>query len=62
MHRRLVRSPATPQLNLPLPHAPACLVPADKEAELVLALVELLVRAAHRGLANGGGDESEADR
>jgi len=62
MNLRLLRSPATTQLNLPLPHAPACLVPPEKEAELVLALVELLVRAAHGDLDDGGGHESEADR
>lgn len=34
------------QLNLPLLQMPPCLIPADKQAELVLALVELLIGAA----------------
>jgi hypothetical protein len=37
-------------------------VPADKQAELVLALVELLIGAARVGLEEGGDDESEAHR
>ena len=36
----------TLQLNLPLLNLPACVVPTDKQADLVLALVELLIGAA----------------
>jgi hypothetical protein len=53
---------ATIQLNLPLLQGPTCVVPDDKQAELVLALVELLIGAAHVGLEDGGDDESEAHR
>ena len=52
------------QLNLPLPTAPAAVIP-DQQQDLTLALVELLLHAAHEGIepqANGGGDESEAYR
>jgi hypothetical protein len=48
------------QLNLPLLQGPACVVSDDKQAELVLALVELLIGAAHVGVEDGGDDESEA--
>lgn len=47
----------TVQLNLPLLNVPACVVPDDKQAELVLALVDLLTSAAHVACANGGGDD-----
>jgi hypothetical protein len=50
------------QLNLPLLQRPTGLVPDDKQAELILALVELLIGAAQSGRRNGGDDESEADR
>lgn len=50
------------QLNLALLQGPACVVPDDKHAELVLALVELLIGAVHVGLEDGGDDESEAHR
>jgi hypothetical protein len=51
---------ATIQLNLPLLQGPACGVSDDKQAELVLALVELLIGAVHVGFEDGGDDESEA--
>jgi hypothetical protein len=50
------------QLNLPLPQESTSVVPADRQAELVLALVELLIGAAHVGVEDGGDDESEAHR
>ena len=53
---------ATIQLNLPLRQGPTCVVPDDKQAELVLALMELLIGAAHVGVEDGGDDESEAHR
>ena len=53
---------ATLQLNLPLLQGPTCVVPDDTQAELVLALVELLIGAAHVGVEDGGEDESEAHR
>ena len=53
---------AMSQLNLPLLQRPTGLVPDDKQAELILALVELLIGAAQIGRRNGGDDESEADR
>lgn len=56
------RLPATIQLNLPLLQGPARVVADDKHTELVLALVELLIGAAHVGRNGGGDDESEADR
>jgi hypothetical protein len=56
------RVQATIQLNLPLPQGPTCVVPADKQPELVLALVELLIGAAHVGIEDGGDDDSEAHR
>jgi hypothetical protein len=52
----------SPQLNLSLLNATACLIPDDKHKELMLALVELLSSAAAEGVppqANGGDDESE---
>ena len=51
---------ATIQLNLPLLQGPTRVVPPDQQAELVLALVELLIGAAHVGLEDGGDDESKA--
>lgn len=50
---------ARAQLNLPLLSVPTDRVPDDQHAELVLALVELLI-AAHGGLKDGGDHESEA--
>jgi len=52
------------QFKLPLPDAPAAALPSDKERELALALVELLLNAArgnHSHPKRGGGDEPEAD-
>jgi hypothetical protein len=57
-----LRVDATIQLNLPLLQGPTYVVPADQQAELVVALVELLIEAAHVGLEDGGDDESEAHR
>jgi hypothetical protein len=45
------------QLNLPLLNVPASVLPDDKQAELVLALVELLVRAATELCPSEGGDD-----
>lgn len=56
------RGDATSQLNLPLLQGPTWVLPADRQAELVSALVALLIDAAHVGVAEGGDDESEADR
>lgn len=57
------RSPqSTVQLNLPLLNVPASVVPEDKQAELVVALVELLTDAAHACVSAGGDDESETHR
>ena len=53
------------QFNLPLPNAPAAALPGNKQRELDLALVELLVNAARedgRGSAQGGGSEPQADK
>jgi hypothetical protein len=53
------------QFNLPLLDLPALAVPKEKERELALALVELLIDAAHPHAefqVNGGGDEPEANR
>jgi hypothetical protein len=57
-----LRVDATIQLNLPLLQGPTYVVPADQQAALVVALVELLIEAAHVGLEDGGDDESEAHR
>lgn len=54
--------PATSQLNLPLLQGPTYVIPDETQAELVLALVELLLGAAHIGLTDGGDDESETHR
>ena len=56
------RVDATMQLNLPLLQGPMYVVPADQQAELVAALVALLIDAAQVGVKDGGDDESEADR
>lgn len=52
------------QLNLPLLQVPPCVMPADKQAELVLALVELLIAAVLEpsAIPNGGDHEHEAHR
>jgi hypothetical protein len=54
----------SPQLNLSLLTATACVISDDKQKELMLALVELLSSAAAEVIqpqANGGDDESETD-
>jgi hypothetical protein len=51
-------------LNLSLLTATACVVPEEKQKQLMLALVELLSGAAAQGVqpqVNGGDDESETD-
>jgi hypothetical protein len=53
------------QFNLPLLTEPAAVLPSDKQRELALALVELLVGAARESggdPAPGGGDESKTDQ
>jgi len=61
--RRPRRPGPSAQLNLPLLNAPASVLPDDKQAELVLALVELLVNAAtEQRPSEGGDDERQADR
>ena len=55
-------SQLTSQLNLPLLQGRTCVLPDDKETELVQALVELLISAASSGAARGGDDESETHR
>jgi hypothetical protein len=55
----------SPQLNLPLLNIPTTLIPPDKHGELVLALVELLIGAAHTitpSKRDGGVDERETHR
>ncbi len=55
-----VKSP-TLQLNLQLVSTPAMVIP-DRQKDLKLALVELLMTAADQSAGpqgNGGGDESE---
>ena len=55
----------TQQLNLPLNGAPAAAVPGDKQKDLAVALMELLINAARESIEkreNGGEHESEADR
>jgi hypothetical protein len=55
----------TLQLNLPLLNLPACVVPTDKQADLVLALVELLIGAARIAIGemnDGGDDDRETHR
>ena len=52
------------QFNLPLPDAPAAALPGNKQRELDLALVEMLVSAARESAgrpAQGGGNEPEVD-
>lgn len=53
------------QLNLPLLQIPASVIPTDKQAELVVALVELLLGAVVEptdAYIDGGDDEREAHR
>lgn len=53
------------QFNLPLLDLPALAVPPDKQRELTLTLVELLIDAARPQTefpVNGGGDEPEDHR
>jgi hypothetical protein len=59
-----VKSPSL-QFNLPLLDLPALAIPPDKQRELALTLVELLIEAARphtQFQVNGGGDEPEANR
>ena len=62
-----MKRPTTPtnmQFNLPLLDVPAAALPANKQRELELALMELLLNAAHEcaGLpAQGDGNEPEAN-
>jgi hypothetical protein len=52
--------PLNPQISLPLLKAPATAVSDDKQEELALTLMELLINAAREHVvprANGGGDE-----
>jgi len=52
------------QLNLPLLDVPVAVLPSNKQRELVLALVELLISAANEKTghpASGGSDESQVD-
>jgi hypothetical protein len=68
--RRRIAMKRTPQLsrqlNLPLLKIPTTVIPPDKHSELVLALVELLIEAAHAITPyvrnNGGADEPETHR
>lgn len=56
--------PTTMQFILLLPNVPTAALPSDKQRELALALVELLLSAAHENASRpgqGGGDEPEAD-
>jgi len=53
------------QLNLPLLTVPACVIPQETQAELILAIVELLIGAAREPVedpSEGGADECEAHR
>jgi hypothetical protein len=64
MKLRWPPSHATLQLNLPLLNIPTSVIPEERRAELVLALVELLVEA-HPPLErsrDGGADEYETHR
>jgi hypothetical protein len=62
MKRAVPRNPATIQLHLPLLQAPVRNGAADPPSELILALIDLLLDAAHSGREDGGDDESEAHR
>jgi len=55
----------TLQFNLPLLGLPGLEIPHDKQRELALALVDLLIDAARphsEGQVQGGGDEPEDHR
>lgn len=52
----------TIQLSLPLLQGATSGIPKDKQAELILALVELLIGAVHNGIKDGGDDASESHR
>ena len=57
--------PPSLQFRLPLLDLPALAVPQEKQRELALALVELLIDAARphaEPQVKGGGDEPEANR
>ena len=62
-----MKRPATPtnmQFNLPLLDVPAAALPTNKQRELELALVELLLNAARECAdlpTQGDGHEPEAD-
>jgi hypothetical protein len=62
-----MKRPAIPpdmQLTLPLPDAPAAAIPSNKQRELALALVELLlsaVRVSESHSRRGAGNEPEVD-
>jgi len=62
-----MKRPAMPtniQFNLPLLEVPAAALPANKQRELDLALMELLLNAARESTslpAQGDGNEREAD-
>ena len=60
MKRPVPRIPAI-QLHLPLLEAPARIGTTDRQPDLIMALVELLIGAARVG-PEGGDDESEAHR
>lgn len=65
MKLRLPQSHSTLQLNLPLLNIPTSVIPEEQRAELVRALVELLVEAAHPPIErsrDGGADEYETHR
>jgi hypothetical protein len=65
MKLRASPSPPTLQLNLPMLNVASIVLPAETRAELVLALVELLVAAAQPPLEqarDGGADEYETHR
>jgi len=54
----------TQQLNLSLNDAPATVVPKDKQKDLAVALMELLINAARANerRESGGGHEPEVNR
>jgi hypothetical protein len=57
--------PAKAQLNLPLLTMSACVLPQETQAELILAIVELLIGAAREPVehpSQGGANECEAHR
>ena len=65
MKLRASPSPPTWQLHLPMRSVASSVLPAETRAELVLALVELLVQAAQPPLEesrDGGADEYETHR